>query len=1053
MRKWSGLAARAFSLLLVIQAASLRAQELGSPFIRNFTPKEYGADSQNWAVVQGPRGVVYAGNNQGILAYDGVRWRLIRTPGRSTVRSLAEDTDGRVFVGAVGEIGYLAPDSGGRMAFVSLADKLPPDARTFSDVWATRATSRGILFQTREELMLYDGQHFQVWKATTTFHVAFSVGDRIFVRQRETGLEELVGGRLQLLPGGERFAHESVFAMLPSKGSILVASRNLGLWRLTEKGLEAFPTEADAFLKAAALYGGTLLPDGTFALATIQGGVIVMDGEGRVRLVLDQASGLQGDNVKAVFPDGHGSLWLALDNGLARVEWPSPFTTMDERNGLKGTVWSMARHQGRLFVATGQGAYVLEAASSPGGRPAFHPIADTQTQSLAFLEVDGHLLLANSRGVFEIQGDAAVPVRPSSNVAISLLRSKRDPSRVFVGLQGGLASMRWANGRWLDEGLVPGVKDDIYSMAEDGQGRLWLGTGAQGVLRATFLPGWSGGAAGPPPQVDHFGEGQGLPLNQVMVLDAPGGILFATHGGFLRFQEASGLFSPDPRFGGLFPDGARWVKAVALDSRGRIWLDSINEASGLHETGAAVPQPDGFYLWDPTLLRRVSDTAIESILPDQDGILWFGGPDGIIRYDAAVPRSPLPPFPVLIRNIEMKEGGTLSPTLQDTRLPYARNALRFDFAAPGLDQSSGTQYQVVLEGYDHEWGPWSMETRKEYTNLHEGSYRFRVRARNVYGRETGEAVFAFRVLPPWYRAWWAWLLWIACAGGALAAGIGVRTRMLRQRNARLEAKVAEATEELREREQLLAHQAADLENANLALHALNEQKDQYLGLVVHDLRNPLNTILLTAESIMEESREPDVKGLAGQVARTAEEMGGLIGRFLDIAAIDAGMVQARLESFPMEILVREAAEAIGAQAALKSIQVRTLLSETSSPARVDPAFAKEILANLLSNALKFSPPGTTVTLRLQTQGHAVLVSVEDQGPGLTEEDKRRIFGRFARLTAQPTGGETSVGLGLSIVKHMVEACGGRIWVESAEGEGAAFHVAFVKAEEGVSEGR
>lgn len=1039
---WLGLAARALSLLLALQAAPLHAQELGSPFVQNFTPKAYNADSQNWAVVQGPRGVVYAANNQGILAYDGVRWRLIRTPGRNTVRSLAEDAEGRIFVGAVGELGYLAPDASGRMAFVSLASKLPGDARTFSDVWTTRVTSRGVLFQTREELLLFDGQRFRVWKASTTFHVAFSVGDRIFVRQREAGLEELVGDQLRLLPGGERFAHESVFAMLPLKDSILVASRNLGLWRLTERGLEPFPAQADAFLKGAALYGGAVLPDGTLALATIQGGVLVMDEEGRVRFVLDQASGLQGDNVKAVFPDGHGSLWLALDNGLARVEWPSPFTTLDERNGLKGTIWSMIRHQGRLFTATGQGTYVLEPAQVPGGRPTFRPIVNTQTQSLALLDAGGHLLLANSRGVFEIQGDAAVPVRPSSNVAISLLRSKRDPARVFVGLQGGLASMRWANGRWLDEGLIPGVKDDIYSMAEDGQGRLWLGTGAQGVLRVAFLPGWSGGAASPPPQVDHFGEAQGLPLNQVYVLDAPGGALFATHAGFLRFQEASGLFSPDPRFDKLFPGGPRWVKSVAMDAQGRFWLDSIDEATGVHETGAALPQADGTYAWDPTLLRRVSDTAVESILPDQNGIIWFGGPDGVIRYDPAVPRSPQPPFPALLRDVEMKDGGSLSPLVQDARLPYARNALRFDFAAPGLDQSSGTQYQVVLEGYDRAWEPWSPETRKEYTNLHEGDYRFRVRARNVYGRETEEAVFAFRVLPPWYRAWWAWLLWVACAGGALVAGVGARTRILRQRNARLEAKVAEATEELREREQLLAHQAADLAKANLSLHALNEQKDQYLGLVVHDLRNPLNAILLAAGSIAEESGEPEVKGMAGQVARTAEEMAVLIGRFLDIAAIDAGMVQAKLEPFPMELLIREAVEAARASAASKTIQIRALVPEELPAARVDPGFAKEILANLLSNAVKFSPAGTVVTVRLEAQGDEVLLSVEDQGPGLTEEDKRRLFGRFARLTAQPTGGEGSVGLGLSIVKHMVEACGGRIWVDSDLGAGAAFRVAF-----------
>ncbi len=1045
--KWKGLGLTALALgvFSLTPGAPLRAQELGTPFIRTFAPKEYGADSQNWAVVQDHRGIIYAANNQGVLSYDGVHWRLIRTPGRNTVRSLAVDDDGRVFVGSVGEVGYLAPDSSGRMAFVSLADKLPVEARAFSDVWATRSTSQGILFQSREELLLFHEGAFQVLKSSTTFHVAFSVGDRIFVRQREVGLEELSGGKLHLVPGGERFAHESVFAMIPMQGAILVATRNMGLFHVTAEGIEPFPTEADALLKKDALYGGTALPDGTVALATIQGGVVILDAQGRVRAILDQASGLPGDNVKAVFADGHGSLWLAMDNGLARVEWPSPFTVLDERNGLKGTAWSLIRHEGKLFVATGQGVYALYPGTAKDARPRFEQVANSQTQSLCFLEVDDRLLLANSRGVFEIHDQNATPVRPSGNVAITLLRSRRDPSRVFIGLQGGLASMRLSHGQWLDEGPIPGVSDDIYSLAEDKDGRLWLGTGGQGALRITFGPGWSGGAASPPPQVEHFGAAQGLPPNQVFVKALNGEPLFATHAGLLRYQEASGLFMPAPAFSGLFPDGDRWVKVLAEGSGSDLWMDTLNEATGLHESGVARPGTHGTYVWDPTILRRISDTAVECIYPGPDGLLWFGGPDGVIRFDPAEPRSLDLPFPVLLRGIQVKDGASLSPASTGEELPFRHNALRFDFTAPGQDRSSSTEYRVMLEGYDHAWGPWSPDTTKEYTNLHEGRYRFRVMARNAYGQVTKEATFPFQVLPPWYRAWWAWLLWVAGGGAILVAVIGTRTRMLHRRADRLEAKVAEATEELRERERLLAHQAADLEYANRALHALNDQKDQYLGLVVHDLRNPLHGILLSAESLKDESGDQTVQDLAGKIMRTAEDMGGLIGRFLDIAAIDAGTVTANLEPFPLGVILQEAIGAMAPLAEAKAIAMRLEIPPELPLALVDPAFAKEIVANLLSNALKFSPTGSRVTLRLESAGKEVILSVEDQGPGLTEEDKRRLFGRFARLTAQPTAGEASVGLGLSIVKHMVESCGGRIWVDSAEGHGAAFRVAFQKA--------
>lgn len=1045
IQTWWARTFRAAAAALLLGGTAGRAESPGLPLLENISPKTYGADAQNWAVIQDLRGIVYAGNNQGVLAYDGTGWRLIRTPNRTTVRSLAEDGEGRIFVGATGELGRLVPDGSGRMAFESLAGSLPTEDRVFSDVWTTRATSRGILFQSREQLMLYKGGRFQVWKAATSFHVAFVVGDRIFVRQRQVGLEELVDGQLRLVPGGERFAAESVFTMLPMAGGILVGSRNQGLWRLGDAGLEPWPTEADGLLKRAALYAGAVLQDGTFALATIQGGVVLLGPDGHLKGTWDATTGLLGDNVKAVYPDGHGAVWLALDNGLARVEWPSPFSTLDERVGLRGSVWSLLRHGGRLYVATGQGTYALE--EGPGGRPSFSPIQNAQTQSLALLEMDDRLLLANARGVFEIQGDTAVPVRPSSEVAISFARSRKDPSRVFVGLQGGLASLRWSGGRWLDEGLIPGVSDDIYSLAEDGEGRLWMGTGAQGVLRATFPAGWSGGAASPPPRVDRFGTAQGLASpNQVQVFLEGDQVRFATHGGLLRFDADAGLFAPDPAAKGLFPDGTRWIRTVGVGASGRLWLDTVDETSGLHEAGLAVPGPEGGLRWEPTLLRRLSDMEVDAIYEEPGGAVCFGGPEGVFRYDPAIPRSPVPPFQVLIRSIALRSGRLLPPTGRSAALPFSENALRFTFAAPGLDQSGSTRYSVLLEGYEGTWSPWSQETRKEYTNLHEGDYRFRVRAMDVYGREAPEAVFPFRVRPPWYRTWWAWVLWALGAATGIAAVIRARTRLLKERNERLESRIAEATEELREREQLLAHQATDLAQANRELKALNDQKDQYLGLVVHDLRNPLSGILMNAGTIEESSADPQIQSLAQQVVRQAQDMSGLIGRFLDIAAIDAGTVQPRLEAFPLELLLSEGSAAAAPLAARKGILLRTELPPGSAPALVDLAFAREILSNLLSNALKFSPSGTAVVLRLEESGGEVVLSVEDQGPGLTGEDKRRLFGRFARLSAQPTGGEPSVGLGLSIVKHMVEACGGRIWVDSDEGKGAAFRVAFRKAE-------
>jgi len=173
---------------------------------------------------------------------------------------------------------------------------------------------------------------------------------------------------------------------------------------------------------------------------------------------------------------------------------------------------------------------------------------------------------------------------------------------------------------------------------------------------------------------------------------------------------------------------------------------------------------------------------------------------------------------------------------------------------------------------------------------------------------------------------------------------------------------------------------------------------------------------------------------------TQFSMSTLIGRFLDIAAIESGQVKAEPESIDLAAIARHLINRHTADAGGKGLHMELAAREGTCRVYADTKFTKEILDNLLSNAIEFSPSGKQIAICLEEKGGKVIVSVADQGPGLTEDDRAKLFGRFARLSAQPTGGEKSTGLGLSIVKHMVEAMGGRIWVESEPGLGATFRV-------------
>jgi len=795
-----------------------------------------------------------------------------------------------------------------------------------------------------------------------------------------------------------------------------------------------FPTEADAFLKENPLYSGLRLKDGTLALATTRGGVVFLDPLGRICQQLNRASGLQGDNVKSLFVDRQSGLWLALDHGLSRVEWPSPFSLMDERHGLNGNVWAIHRHRGKLWVATGQGLFTL---SRERSRAAFKAAEGIRVQNLCFLSVDDHLLVGNGQGVFELgPNGVARAVRPSSNVAISLTRSRKDPARVFVGLQGGLASLHWSEARgWVDEGLIPGLSDDYYSLVEDAQGDLWMGSSARGVFRVQFPVGWSGGAS-KSVRIQRFDVSEGLPAsvnNQVVELQ--GQVSALTLDGLYAFHSQNARFEADPRFTNLFAEGPRWVQAVQADDKGRILMATTDRARRISEVGWALPQSNGSYSWDPSPFLRFRGMDVVSLLCESDGVIWFGGPTGVLRWDPALRQTDAGIPATLVRRVVRLGQDAAPEVINGSQLRYADNALRFEFASPAFEVAGANHYQVYLEGLDKTWSSWGPETQKDYTNLPEGTYSFRVRSKDLYGRVSAEGHFAFQIQPPWYLAWWALGAYASGLFFLLRVGYNMRTRILRERNQELELRVNKSTLELQ-------RQAHELAAANGELRALDEQKNQFLGIVAHDLRNPLQGILLTAEMIYEEDDPDEIRRRALQIVKEGTGMSQLVGRFRDVAALESGKVNATPEMTSKPSLVNDGWARHSTRAKEKDICLSQVLPDGACHCWTDPKLTRNALDNLVSNALKFSPRGRTVTLQVSEFPEVVQARVMDQGPGLTAEDKAKLFGRFTPLSARPTDGEKSVGLGLSITKQLVELSGGRIWVESEPGQGACFSVEF-----------
>ncbi|MBI3131484.1 MAG: response regulator [Acidobacteria bacterium] len=1024
--------ARIHALLLTLLAAlALPASgtpsisEAGLPFVRTFTPRNYAAGPQNWATVQDARGVIYVGNNDGVLEFDGVRWRLIPVANKTDVLSLDIDPSGRIYVGAKGEVGTLEPDGTGAMRYVSLMERLPPEERGLGDVWQTLATSEGVYFSSFTRLIRLSGGKVQTWKPETRFQWSFLAGGRVFIRDAGRGLLELVKEELRLVPGGERFKDEKLAAVIPWEGdAFLIGTRSQGLFLLGPSGVRPFRTEADALLKRDLLYKALRLADGAIALGTLQGGLIVMDAGGRVRGRLSKSSGLGDDTVLDLAQDRQGGLWVGLNMGLARVQVAFPITVFGDTLGLQGSVYALHRHKGTFYAATSMGVFRLVTGAE--GTFRFIPIPQIQGQTWAFLDWGYRLLVANQKGVYELHGHQARLVRPSGQQSGFLLRSTLDPSRVFVGLQDGLASMRDQGGVWVDEGKIPHITENVRTLVEAPDHSLWIGTWAEGFLRVRLQ--------GTTPQVERFGLAEGLPdIREAQVFPLDGSPLFATHQGFYRFNEATGRFVPDERFQTLFPGGTRWAMGIRWDGV-RLWMHAVEESTRQSEQGFASRSGQNWQ-WQPAPpmpLASQPDSGLSTWV-DSDGVVWFGCPsDGIFRYDPRVPKDYAQSFHALVRKVTRGEE-VLSG--QAPELRFLRKTMRFEFSAPTLDVPDATRFQVWLEGTDSEWSPWTLEAYRDYSNLREGDYRFRVRAKNSYGTVSQEAIYPFRILPPWWRTWWAWVGYVAGGASAVTGLLRWNARRLRRKNLDLERLVAERTDEV-------SRMNTALLLANEEVEQASQYKSTFLASMSHELRTPLNAILLYAELLWEEAEDAKDQDRAGSLDRirsSGQHLLKLINGILDLSKIEAGKMTLFLEDIALGGLLADVAGTLQPMVEAKGNRIEVRIEPGLETLHTDLTKLRQILYNLISNACKFTEKGI-IHVEAERIGDAAAFHVRDTGVGMTHEQLSRLFQAFVQAETSTSKHYGGTGLGLTISRRICELMGGTITVESETGVGTTFTV-------------
>jgi signal transduction histidine kinase/DNA-binding response OmpR family regulator len=367
--------------------------------------------------------------------------------------------------------------------------------------------------------------------------------------------------------------------------------------------------------------------------------------------------------------------------------------------------------------------------------------------------------------------------------------------------------------------------------------------------------------------------------------------------------------------------------------------------------------------------------------------------------------------------------------------PYKDRNLRFEFAAPFFEGESEAVYQCLLEGYDKNWSGWIKETKKDYTNLDPGLHTFRVRTRNVYENVSEEAVFQFKVLPPWYRTWWAYLVYFFLFLLGVYFIVKWRSGKLVREKQKLEQIIKQRTSEIIDQKQQLQEQSEKLKE-------MDKVKSRFFANISHEFRTPLTLIMGPLEQMISSCPGKEQEKKLGMMFRNSRRLLGLINQLLELSKFDSGKV--KLQAAPQNIVVFiKGAAASFEMAANQKEQDLTVHAEAGNiTVYFDAEKLEEVIGNLLSNALKFTPPGGKVTVSVKTitgkkapfSPGAVEISVSDTGPGIPPGQLADIFDRFYQAESTYEHHHKGSGIGLAIAKEIVELHRGTIDVTSREGE-------------------
>ena len=686
---------------------------------------------------------------------------------------------------------------------------MPEKETDFGKIWAIHSMDSNQFYCANEKIFWYVNNKFKESFVPTgeKFHTFFNVENTLLIREQGVGFLFFKDGKLNKIKNAEEFADIKVYAILPFKGNLYWVCSRKGLYVLKYNNRNPEQSSfykinspaTDKWMIENDIYCGTKINQNQYALGSLKNGVLLVDANfNPVSNINYKQSGLQEDAVKSIYIDYAGNMWLALNKGVSHVQINTPLKHWNKINGIRGTIEAIAKFNGTFYIASDKEIDKLNPVTN------LFNSTSINEESWDLLIYNKDIMLAGTKtGLYEITATSEQKIYDAPDGIYKMFINPSNKDQLFIAGGYSLFLAEYVNHKIALIKEYP-YATGIRSMAADEKGNVFFGSNEVYMFNPSM-----------PDTLTVFGEKEGVsPTAENYIFRYNKEILIATEGGILEFQKTNKVcFVKKPKYN-IVKGNPQMQKAIQVGND--IWLALINisdNMSSVEGDGLCILKntPAGF-VKDYKFFQQIKALKAHCFLVDSD-LVYIGTNDGLISYNLTQTHEDYTFNTFISKIIQKTDTNIVAENFyegikySEPTFSYKNNEISFYVSASDYYDKNEIEFAHYLEGMEDGYGNYTKADKIPYNNLHEGHYVLHLKSRNILGIEGKPVTYAFTILPPWYRTFWAYVVYIVGSVTIITLIVRYNTKRLKEQNIKLEKIITERTK-------TVEHQKEEIEYKN-----------------------------------------------------------------------------------------------------------------------------------------------------------------------------------------------------------------------------------------------